>query len=143
MSILRLHAGPDADSPFAVDPDADRRWVGSLDTDLAKYWAAEGDATSRLWLTPSGQWAYTSGPDQHYVTVEWARAWLTRNRYPEVIAEHIDVEHDGRGRPEIGPEVKFRLPAQYRDALDRLAARNGLTRAEQLRAIVLDTVPLD
>lgn len=143
MSIIRLHAAPLTDDPMALDPDVERPFVGSFNTETAKHWAASDGTTARLWLTPSGRWVYTYSPEQCYVTAAWARAWLTRHGYPEVIAEHVDITHDGRGRPEIGPEVKFRLPEHARDALDRLAARNGLTRADQLRAIVLDTVPLD
>jgi hypothetical protein len=47
-----------------------------------------------------------------------------------------------RGRPEIGPEVKFRVPEEVRDAVDALADSNGTNRAEQLRRIVIDGVPL-
>lgn len=148
MSVIRLLAAPlpgdDAD-PFTADPaEFDRSWAGSFETDTAKHWQASDGTTDRVWLTPSGRWVLTSKQyGDCYITTTWARTWLARYGYPEVITEHIDVARDGRGRPEIGPEVKFRLPEQHRDALDRLAARNGLTRAEQLRAIVLDTVPLD
>jgi hypothetical protein len=147
MSIIRLRPAPlpGDDDPFAANLDAFREnWAGVFETDTAQHWQASDGTTDRVWLTPSGRWVLTSGlHGDCYITADWARAWLVRHGYPEVVAERIDVTHDGRGRPEIGPEVKFRLPEQYREALDRLATRNGLTRAEQLRAIVLDTVPLD
>lgn len=153
MSLIRLHAAPlpdDYDGMLdQLDPDYSdsiaelRRWAGSFNTETAMFWESAGDNTDRVWLTPSGQWVVTSTLyGDAFVGTDWARRWLAANGHADVVTEHIDVEHDGRGRPEIGPEIKFRVPEQVRDAIDRLAAANGRTRAEQLRAIVLDTVPL-
>lgn len=160
MSIIRLHAAQypadyDADLDFGDEAYSDhldrtvRRYAGSFDTDAAMYWEHSGSSTARVWLTPSGRWVKTTPPTSHdtrgwrsYITVDQARAWLAEHGHTDAIREHIDVERDELGRPPIGPEVKFRVPAAVRDAIDAMASRNGLTRAEQLRAIVMDTVPL-
>lgn len=41
----------------------------------------------------------------------------------------------GKGRPYIGERIEVRCPADVLAALDRLAARDGITRAELLRRL--------
>lgn len=42
----------------------------------------------------------------------------------------------GRGRPEVGPIVTFRMPADMLAHLDRVAAAWGRTRAEMVREVL-------
>jgi hypothetical protein len=140
MAIIRLRARlPDDSDPYAF-PDLVPK-AGTFDTNAASYWpAGSPDDTTRVWLTASGKWVMTARDWDCYITPIEAREWLTANGHRDAAVEHIDKQYDGPGRPEIGPEVKFRVPQEVRDRIDALATVNGVTRAEQLRTIVMDSL---
>jgi hypothetical protein len=144
MSVIKVLAAqlPDDRFPSEEEYDQANRWAGSFNTQKAEWWAAADGSTDRVWRTPSGRWVFTSKPRDCYLTVTEARAWLAANGHSDVIVQHIDREQDAPGRPEIGPEIKFRVPAEVRDAIEEMAKRNGISRADQLRMIVMDVVPL-
>jgi hypothetical protein len=122
-----------------LDPEIP--YAGTFELSTATYWGhADPTVSTRVWLTPSGKWVMTSTDWDCYITPVRAREWLTANGHHDAAIEHIDRQYDGPGRPEIGPEVKFRLPVEVRDRIDELATINGVSRADQLRTIVMDTV---
>ena len=149
--VIHLRARTMGNDPGSVP------WAGSLNTAAAQCWRVEvtdcGDGTGepradeavmpgRIWLTPSGRWALTTRDWDCYLTTNQARHWLIHNGYHDVVRDHIDRPRDREGRPEIGPEVKTRLPETTIAAVDRLAQINGLSRAAQLRALVMDAIAL-
>lgn len=141
LRAKRLPALDHAPDMHSEEMEPIRRWAGWFNTETAIHWAArDANNTERVWLTPSGRWVLTTRTWDSYITVDEARWWLAGEGHIDAIREHIAVERDGRGRPEIGPEVKFRIPKHVRDSVDALAAANGVTRADQLRVIVMDTV---
>jgi len=144
MSIIKLMAGQFADDSTVSEEEIyeANRTAGSFNTETAEWWAATDGTTDRVWRTPSGRWVYTSKHRDCYLTIAQAREWLAAHGHSDVIVKYIDREQDGPGRPEIGPEIKFRVPEQVRDAIDQMARENGVTRADQLRMIVMDVVPL-
>lgn len=133
-------------------------YAGSFQTDTSDYWdvtvtdqlirpgAPDMPGTSwqaRVWLTRSGRWIYTVKGDARVLTLQQARAILIASDRAGVVREHIDRVRNREGRPEIGPEVKTRLPLSAIAAVDRLADANGVSRAAQLRALVLDALPAE
>jgi hypothetical protein len=139
MSRIRVYAARtdlDALTGSPVRP------LGSFETHAAEWWEGDrqGGAVPRVWFTPSGQWAYTCGDIAEWLTADVARETLTRWGYGAEAAERIEREHAGRGRPEIGPEVKTRLPESAIAALDEMAGANGISRAEQMRRLILDNL---
>jgi hypothetical protein len=115
------------------------RRIGWFETETADYWE-HPTRTDRVWLTPSGRWVWTAADLCEYLTVDEARQKLTEWGHGDAVAEHIDQPQPGRGRPEIGPEVKTRLRESVVDALDAMAAAQGISRAEQMRQIITDGV---
>lgn len=94
----------------------------------------------------SSDWAGT-GHRYDYITDEQAREWLLTNEYnndeiaratgatvPEVSGPPV------MGRPEIGPPVQVRFPAETLAAVDELAAAEGIPRAAWIRNAVKDAV---
>ena len=143
MSMIALRARdiPDSDVPPSSEEIEQIPWAGRFSTEGSQYWeSTERDDTVRVWLLPSGRWAKTAYGWNCYITDDEARVWLSKHEYRDAVREHIDREHDGPGRPGIGPEVKFRVPLAVRDEVDRLARVNGVTRADELRAIVTDAI---
>lgn len=97
-----------------------------------------------LYRTAGGRWVLHH--DEHraaggsdvweYVGDEQARDWLARSEInDDALAEHfgpIEPER-GRGRPEIGPAVLARYPADLLARIDQAAAFAGMTRPAWLR----------
>ncbi|HET8684961.1 MAG TPA: CopG family transcriptional regulator [Micromonosporaceae bacterium] len=144
--------------------DEDGRVTGWFDPDLAEeyaestYWDGHNRRSTQtgsqwdheiLYHTSGGRWVlYTYSnrqgvPDGYaFVTPDRAREWLIKNEDDKAVERHFGTieEERGPGRPEIGPEVKTRLPEEVVAALDAMAERAGLSRAAQLRQIVTDGV---
>lgn len=135
MSRITIYNRPPED-PFAEDYI--KTPVGSFRTETAEYWE-DPDSTSRVWLTKSGRWVWTATDRTEYLTPEEARGNLTRWGFGAEATERIE-HRDGPGRPEIGPEIKTRLPVEAIEQLDAMAATNGVSRAEQMRQIILDGI---
>lgn len=131
-------------SEYEMLTGAPNRVVGQFDTDdVVDDWGTGPDSESlaRLWLTHTGHWAWTHpGQDYdyacHYVTPAEARTFLVRAGQRDAVAQHLD--HAERGRPEVGPEVKVRLPKGVVAAAETLAADNGWSRSETLRVLIVD-----
>jgi hypothetical protein len=136
MSIIRLHPAPLPDDPFAaLEEDPVWAWAGSFDTETAEFWqSSEEDDTTRVWRTPSGRWVMTTRAWDSYIARDEAHKWLRRHGHADAIREH-----DGPGRPEVGPCVKVRLPEETLADVDAMAERNGVSRAAQIRAMIMDT----
>lgn len=130
------------DADKATSYDEDTRWDGNNHISLATgtQWGHE-----RLDRTAGGRWAIYSwsqwqgvSPSARFVTAEQAKEWMIRNDYSaEAITEAtgIDMEDErGPGRPEIGPPIQVRLPADLLGALD--TQRGDLSRAEAVRRAV-------
>lgn len=118
--------------------------VGILDTDTAQYWAVGVTDTGecRVWLTRAGRWVYTATKRTEAITADQAREMLAGAGYHDAVRDHIDKPRSGPGRPEIGPEVKVRLPESAVIQLDALAQANGTSRAEELRTLILDALAI-
>jgi hypothetical protein len=147
--------------PSWIQPSAEIPWAGSFNPEKAKHWeikvlgdgerdipepdeSAAGWSAGRIWLLPSGRWAMTlNGCNSGcYLTPDEAREILAGQEGGyEVAMQYIDRPRNREGRPSVGPEVKMRLPGSCIARVDELAAINGLTRAGQLRALVLDSLP--
>lgn len=100
-----------------------------------------------LYRTARGAWALSSWsqwegstPRCQYVSEETAREWLLRNEYPaEQVAEATgqDVEEErSPGRPEIGPQIKVRIPEDTLTQVDAAAAAAGVSRSAWIREAV-------
>jgi hypothetical protein len=120
----------------------DTRWDGNNMVSLA---TGERYGHQCLYRTAGGRWVLNnwsqrqgSASTYEFVDNDAARAWLITNNRDEDVAKYFGEleEERGPGRPEIGPEVKTRLPADIIAALDVMAAAKGVTRAELLRDIV-------
>lgn len=100
-----------------------------------------------LWRTAQGrwvlhEWARRDGDTEtwRYIDDEQARDWLLRNAYPDAeVDAALGVglaEEVGPGRPEIGPQVKVRLPAEVLAAVDAAAQAAGVSRSAWIRDCV-------
>lgn len=135
MSIIKLHSRLRTDVDLLALNNIP--WAGSFNTDTATWWGSDS-STTRVWLTPSGRWVLTSTDWDCYITEDEARGFLDENGHRDAVLAHIDVPRATRGRPEVGPEVKVRLPESTIAAVDSMATTNGLTRAGQLRSMIMD-----
>jgi hypothetical protein len=120
-----------------------RRVVGRFSVGAAEWWSVSSvhggtQHNPRIWRTTSGRWVYTEGPDAYYLTTRDARAILLRNGLREVVDTHL--KHEQRGRPDVGPEVKTRLPEDVIRAIEDLAKVNGFDRSEQIAVLVIDSL---
>jgi hypothetical protein len=72
--------------------------------------------------------------DKLYERSPDSRARVARNQAQLTAAR-------GRGRPPVGERIEVRLPADVVARIDRLAEEFEQTRAETLRAIIIEGVP--
>ncbi len=144
------------------DPDARDRIAGWFDPDAATAFGAEtvwnghnrvdinaGEHRHHvLYRTHGGRWVLHtwsqwegSRPTYEFVDEETAREWLIKNEHDDAVAEHfgpLDEEAGPNlgGRPEIGPAINIRFPAETIARLDALAAAHDWTRAGLIRRYV-------
>jgi hypothetical protein len=116
--------------------DSDYNGNGSLGT---------GRGTG-LWRTAQGRWVsetWSRWQDEPrhactFTTPQQAREWLLRNDEDAAVAEYFgDVEEErGPGRPSIGEQVCFTVPAEDLALIDNMAKQGGRGRSEVLRNAV-------
>lgn len=116
--------------------DSDYNGNGSLGTGRGTglYRTTQGRWVSDVWSRRQG------GPSHActFTTPEHAREWLLRNDEDAAVAEHFgEIEEErGPGRPKVGEQVCFTVPAAHLAAVDAFAERENLTRSAVLRLAV-------
>jgi hypothetical protein len=121
--------------------EQDKRWDGSnmIGVITGSQWIDES-----LYRTKGGRWVlnsnasrYHSGPNTYtFITGEQARDWLLRSECnDEAIARFFgEIEDErGPGRPKVGDQVCFTVPADVLTDLDAIAERDKTTRSALLR----------
>ena len=102
-----------------------------------------------LYRTSGGRWVRRhwsmragNAETWEYISVDAAREWLTRSDYDSAAIEAAtgDPMPPEMGRPEIGPQVKVRLPADVLARVDAAADAAGKTRSAWLRAVIEEAV---
>ena len=76
-----------------------------------------------------------------YIDADTAREWLIHNEYSEdaieaATGEVVPEEPPVMGRPEIGPQVKVRMPVDLIARVDEFADEAGVSRSEWVRRAV-------
>jgi len=89
--------------------------------------------TETLWHAANGRWALQRAGSYQFIEDAAARQWLIDHEL-QAEAAQLDVPPKG-GRPEIGGAVRVRLGGLL-PAVDALAARRHLSRAEAIRHLV-------
>jgi hypothetical protein len=112
------------------------KFTGWFDTDKAER--IPGPGRTALWHTIGGRWLIEreSGitPGYRFITPGMAAQWLAQHGMDAVIARQFGAARP-RGRPEIGGVVKVRLGSLL-PAVDRIAARNRMSRADVIRHLI-------
>lgn len=121
-------------------------WDGRVHTSLA---TGEDRTHEELWRTVSGRWVRHWWSDWSESQDRWegiaedeAREWLIRCEYDDAAIEEATGEAmpAEMGRPEIGPQIKVRLPQETIAAVDALAKSGGVSRSAWVRAAVEDAL---
>lgn len=120
------------------------RWNGSnhISVPTGSQWDHE-----RLYRTAGGRyvvsrWSQWQGAQDsyEYIDDEAAREWLLLNGHDDDIerlfGEPPEPERGPVGRPAIGPLVNITMPQSMIDALDEIAERDNVSRAEVVRRAV-------
>lgn len=118
------------------------RWDGSNHISIAtgSQWDHEA-----LYRTVGGRWVlhrwsqWQGRPETYqFITDQEAHTWLLVNQEDEVVERFFGKIEDerGPGRPEIGPEVYTRLPADMIEQLDAAAKLADVSRAEIIRRVL-------
>jgi len=152
---------------ISMDPYADwsRRLVGWFDADaaekfvetryafdganLASVHTRDQNCGEELYRTAGGRWvlrhwsAWQGHVDRYeFVDEERAREWLMINEEDdETMARLFGAPPEserGPGRPEIGPSVQVRMTRDTIAALDAIAMKREVPRAELIREIIAD-----
>jgi len=124
--------------------EQDKRWDGNnmVGVITGSQWIDE-----YLYRTKGGRWVlnhdahrYRGGPDTYqFLTDAQAKDWLLRSECNDDAVERffgeIEEEH-GPGRPGIGEQVCFTIPADDLAEIDAIAGRDGLARSATLRNAV-------
>ncbi len=130
----------DPDSATVYHPAT--RWTGSETIDTNTGSSREHQT---LYRTAGGRWVleetadYDAAEDLYtYLDAEEARDWLIRNEYS---GEDVETATGAplppeMGRPEIGPQIKVRLPRALIERIDDLAGEEGVTRSAWIRQAV-------
>lgn len=102
-----------------------------------------------LYRTKGGRWvlhfwSQWQGVSEKYEFVNDATAkdWLLRNAHDEAVKQHFgELEEESGpnlgGRPAVGPKVETRLEKDVLEQVDARAAKEGVSRAEMLRRLVI------
>jgi hypothetical protein len=118
------------------------RWDGNnhISVTTGSQWDHE-----TLYLTKGGRWVrhrwsqwQGSTPTYEFITDDQAREWLLANEHDnvvEVLFGEVEPER-GPGRPEVGPAINIRLPADLLARVDAHAEEQGMTRAAVIRALL-------
>lgn len=161
MSRINVYSYPDTDDFAAIqdgpvlegwfDPDKataireNTEWDGNNHRSVhtGSQWDHE-----LLYRTAKGRWVLNrwsnrqgSTETYEFLTDEDARQWLIKNNSDDEVATYFSAldEESGPnlgGRPEIGPAIQIRLPADRIVAVDKVAADQGVSRAEMIRRLV-------
>jgi hypothetical protein len=128
-----------------------RRWDGSnhrgvisgLLTSLAELYRTSGGR----WVVHTDASSEFNGPNRwEFLTDDEARDWVIRSHggdAEEVLAEHFPDTPDESGpgpqggRPSVGPKVETRLDEKTLAQVDARAGKEGVSRAEMLRRLVV------
>lgn len=128
--------------------EEETRWDGNNHISCAtgNQWRHE-----KLYRTAGGRWVlhwwsnYGNEADRYrFISDEDAKQWLLAQHHDGAVEEYFGglEEEAGPGRPEIGPAVHIRLTAGLLAQIDDLAADEGLSRAETIRALLTEALAL-
>jgi len=142
-----------------IDPET-RELVGWFDDEKAERFAEDRDWNGSNWIsvatgsqwhhealyrTAGGRWVLNSwsqfqGVPERYEFISDARAreWLLKNGHDEAVQRFFgEIEEErGPGRPEIGPAIQVRLPAELLRRVEDWAQAQGVSRAEAVRRLL-------
>ena len=86
------------------------------------------------------RWSQRAGvePVHRFIGDREAREWLTIAGHDDAVRRFFGPvpEESGPGRPEVGPAIHTRLPADLLDQVDERAKAEGVTRAEMIRSLL-------
>jgi hypothetical protein len=149
MSRMNVYAEPDEYGTIQSD------LTGWFDLSKADHWddsdyngngsLGTGRGTG-LWRTAQGRWVsdiWSRWQDEPshactFTTPEHARDWLLRNDEDAAVSKYFgEIEEErGPGRPKVGEQVCFTVPADDLAIIDNLAKQGGKGRSEVLRNAV-------
>ncbi|MGW1180196.1 hypothetical protein [Streptomyces drozdowiczii] len=101
-----------------------------------------------LYRTAGGQWVIAnwsdfadSTTDYRFIDDEQAKSWLLLNEEDAAVEKYFgELEEEAGpnlgGRPQIGPKVETRLPADVLAKVDARAASQSIPRADVLRQLI-------
>jgi len=128
--------------------EQDKRWDGNnmVGVITGSEWIDE-----YLYRTKGGRWVrnhdahrYCNGPDTYeFLTDEQAKDWLLRSECNDDAVERffgVIEEERGPGRPKVGEQVCFTVPAEDLTAIDEIAAYITSSRSAVLRDAVAEYV---
>lgn len=144
---------------YVYDEDGAAEYDGWFDADAATSWpeATRFDgrnyvsrATGTEWdhetlyRTSRGRWVvnwfsqWQGTPERwRFVDEATAFAWLAENNHDDVAEQFGAEDERGPGRPEVGPQIKTRLPGDVLARVDAAAAAaGGLSRSAWIRRAV-------
>jgi hypothetical protein len=149
MSRINVYSWPDEDD-YLAKPEL----LGWFDSAKADRWTDRdyngngSGGTGRgqaVYRTAQGRWVLSNwsnwqGEANSYTFIEpeQAQEWLLRNDCDDAVAEHFgEIEEErGPGRPKVGEQVCFTVPAGDLALIDNMAKQGGKGRSEVLRNAV-------
>jgi hypothetical protein len=151
MDRINVYSYPDDEPRFLdgwFDRDAADRYSEATDWDghnhISRATRSQWDHET-LYRTTGGRWILNAWSRRQgsletfeFVTAEDAKTWLLANEHDAAAAQHFGPieEEKGPGRPEVGPAVNIRFPADLLAVVDEAASGQGITRAEYVRRAV-------
>jgi len=161
MARVNIFSQPDEDDYYSTselvgwfDPqkaevfEQDKRWDGNnmVGVITGSQWIDE-----YLYRTKSGRWVclndatrYHNGSAVYeFITDEQAKDWLLRSECNDNAVERFfgEIEEErGPGRPKVGEQVCFTVPAGDLAAIDAIAESESLARSAVLRNAVAEYV---
>lgn len=152
MSRVTVDATPDGwfDPETSTVHEENLRWIDLTDEDdlddssddsgEGGYYVSAATGTDysheKLYHTSDGRWVLQKWTNHKrtgelaFISDSSAAAWLELNEPPEAPPR--------RGRPEVGPPVHLRLPAELKARVDRFASVSGVKRAEAVRLLLAE-----
>lgn len=153
MARINVYSWPDEDD-YLTKPEL----LGWFDSSKADRWT-DGDyngngslGTGRgeaLFRTAQGRWVkqiwsnWQGETNKHtFIEPDEAREWLLRNGMDDAVARYFgEIEEErGPGRPKVGEQVCFTVPADVLTDLDAIVQRDNTSRSAVLRRAAIALV---